>query len=127
MSGKFLAFIVMIWVIGAILGSTFEYQYTEAAWAGTDTTSEYATISTVEYLMNLENATQDTDLGLVSIPVPNADYFKTIFKVATLQFSFISGDFQIFYYIVLAPFVVMAVISLVLLFIGLIRGNITWG
>ena len=128
MSNKLLGFIVMIWVFGAILGSTFEEHTAAAAdWTGTDTTSSYATISTLEYLMNIENAAQETDLGIVSIPLPNDEYFKSIFRVATLQFSFISGDYNMFYYIVLVPFVVVAVVSLVILFVGMIRGNITWG
>ena len=127
MSNKLLGFIVMIWVFGAILGSTFESHSVEAEWTGTDTTSEYATINTLEYLMNIDNAAQETDLGIVSIPLPNNEYFKTVFKVATLQFSFISGDYNMFYYIVLVPFVVVAVVSIVILFVGMIRGNIAWG
>lgn len=127
MRGSLLALIVIIWVFGAILGSTFEQHATAAEWTGTDATSEYATISSLEYIMNLSNATQEVDLGVLSLPMPNTEYIKTIFRVATLQFSFISGDYNMFYYIVLAPFVVVAVLSLVILFIGLIRGNITWG
>jgi hypothetical protein len=117
----------MVWVIGALLGSTFENHETEAAWVGTDSTSEYPTINSLEYIMSIDNAVHTTERGPISLPMPNKEYFSTLYNIATLQFSFITDDYLMFYYIVIMPFVVVAVLSFAILFIGIIRGNITWG
>lgn len=102
--------------------------YTMAAapgWAGTST-GGYATSpqTTLEYLTNISNvATRSTVFGVVPMPVPNGEYFSTMFKVITWQWSFMPQD-SMFYWIFCAPFVIMGVLCMVLLVYGLITGNL---
>jgi hypothetical protein len=95
-------------------------------WAGTGTGGyEQSPTTTMEYLTNVSNAFQRIDVfGNVPFPLPNSEYFMTFFKVITWQWSFMTG-YEMFYWIVCAPFVVMGVLSMILLAYGLIRGNLT--
>lgn len=127
LSPKLVAFMVIIWAFGAILGSSFEHHTLAADWTGTATDKQYATISTLQYLMNLKNAThQFSVFGLFSMPIPNSEWLDALWNVLILRFSFITGDFEMFYYIVLAPFVVMAFVSLVMVAVSIVRGQFPW-
>lgn len=97
---------------------------TSLAWEGS---SEGGT--TLDYLLNYKNAVQQLPVfGGLPIPVPNSEYFATWFRVITLQFYFMQGTgYTMVYWIVLFPFAMLAVLSLIMLFMALIRGNITWG
>lgn len=121
-----LALFIFVWLIGAFLGSTFEYHTASADWAGTGTGGyDQSPITTLEYLMDVSNSFTTTEvLGFVPIPVPNRDYFDSLYKVITWQWSFMDG-YEMFYWIVCAPFVMMGVLSLILLAYGLITGNLT--
>lgn len=198
-----LALFVFVWIIGAFLGSTFEFQTGEGisystgtatftsgsiavAGAGTTWTSEMeggliradndgiwtkietvsdsddlllyspytgtggaglsytmaqspgwsgngtggyseSPVTTLEYITNLSNAFQRLPLlGNIPLPVPNGEYFKSIYKVITWQWSFMEG-YAMFYWIFCAPFVVMGVLSLILIVYGIITGNLTLG
>ncbi len=84
-------------------------------------------VTTLQYLLNVSNAVQRLPLlGNVPLPVPNGDYFNTAFKVVTWQFSFLE-DAAMFYWIFMAPFCIMGVLSMILLVYGIITGNITIG
>src|SRR4030042_1864713 len=109
MSLKILAIVVFVWVIAMFLGSTYEGHMAESTWAGTGSggfsSDETSPISTMQYLLNVSNAVQRLPiLGNIPIPVPNGEYFSTAYRVMTLQFHFITGDFGMFYWIFLFPF-----------------------
>ena len=97
-------------------------------WAGTGG-GGYATSPTtkLDYLTNISNAFQRTPvLGNIPLPIPNPKYFTTLFEVVTWQWSFMEG-YDMFYWIMLAPFILMGILSMILLVYGLITGNISWG
>lgn len=127
-----IAFFVFVWLIGAFLGSTFEYQNTKDTWAGTGSGGYHTSpTSKLEYLMDIKNAVQqNTFLGAIPLPVPNADYFKTLGEVITWKFSFMYNPdgtmaYGMIYYIIFVPFVLMGILSLILLAYGIITGNLT--
>jgi hypothetical protein len=134
MSGKLLAFISVVWIVGLLMGSTFSYQNTPDTWTGSSTVNSLATggygqISDLEYLMNGNNAVQNISiLGAITLPMPNPEYFKIILSMVTLRFSFLMGTpiGLLFWTIILLPFSIMAVASLIVLFVGMMRGNISW-
>jgi hypothetical protein len=121
-----LALFIFVWLIGAFLGSTFDYHHTTATWAGTGTGGYTDTpITTLQYLMNISNAVQRFPvLGGIPLPVPNTEYFSTMYKVVTWQWSFLEG-YSMFYWLFCAPFAMMGVLSLILLVYGIITGNLT--
>lgn len=105
------------------------HSYTMAVspgWSGSGTGGyEESPITTLQYLINVSNAVQRLPLlGNVPLPIPNPDYFKAAFKVITWQWSFM-GDYQLFYWIFCAPFVVMGVLSMILLVYGVLTGNLS--
>ncbi len=96
-------------------------------WAGSGGGGGYsqAPLTTLEYLTNVNNAMQRLELlGGIPFPVPNTEYFNTIFKVITWQWSFMDG-YGMFYWIVCAPFIMMGVLSMILLVYGVLTGNLT--
>lgn len=137
-------------VVGAIdvttVGTTQLFLYTEyleaggaglaytmrptPGWAGSSTgTGGYSTspVSKLEYIINLENAFQRVEvLGFIPLPKPNGEYFKTIFQIITLRFSFIIDNYEMIWWIVLLPIVAMGVLTMVLLVYGILTGNISW-
>ena len=95
-------------------------------WAGTGT-GGYASSPTtkLEYLMNVSNAMQRIELlGAIPFPVPNGQYFDTVFEVITWQWSFMDG-YGMFYWIFCAPFIIMGVLSMILLVYGVLTGNLS--
>lgn len=102
--------------------------YTMAAapgWAGTST-GGYAESpqNVIKYLTNINNvATKSTVFGVIPMPAPNPEYFKTIFKVITWQWSFLP-DNSMFYWVFCAPFVMIGMLCMILLVYGLITGNL---
>ncbi|KKK50991.1 hypothetical protein LCGC14_3119490 [marine sediment metagenome] len=95
-------------------------------WTGTGT-GGYAEspVTTLQYLLDVSNVVQKTQvLGAIPLVTPNGDYFTTAFKVVTWQFAFLE-DAAMFYWIFLAPFAIMGVLSMILLVYGLITGNLT--
>ncbi len=105
--------------------------YTMAAspgWAGTGT-GGYGTspVTKFTYLLRVSNAFQRLPiLGNVPLPVPNSEYFTTMYEVVTWKWSFMEG-YDMVYWVFLAPFVVMGVLSMILLVYGIISGNLTLG
>ena len=129
-----LAFFVFVWLVGAYLGSTFEFHDTEADWAGTGTggyDEKKAPVTTLKYLMDISNAVQRYSvLGNIPLPIPNGEYFQAAFDVLTWKFSFLYNPdgtmaYGMFYWLLLAPFTVMGVLSMVLIVFGIITGNLT--
>ena len=100
---------------------------TSPGWAGTGTGGyTQAPVTTMEYLTNVKNAFQTLSvLGNIPIPVPNSEYFGTMFKVLTWQWSFMQG-YEIFYWIFLSPFVIAGIFSLILLGYSVLVGNLTF-
>lgn len=121
MSGKWLIFILFVYIVGMFLGATFEQHATAATWEGSS-----EGVTTLSYLMNVGNAVQQTSvLGVIPLPIPNGEYFSTLFEVLTWQFAFMA-DYDMVYWILMLPFAIAGIFSLIMLFIGTITGNISW-
>jgi len=109
-------------------GGGLAYTMAESpGWAGTGSGgyNQYP-VTTLTYLSNINNAFQKlASLGDVPVPVPNPDYFKSMFKVLTWQWSFMDG-YEIFYWIFLSPFVIAGIFSMIILGYGLLVGNLNF-
>jgi len=124
---KGLPFFIIVWIIGIILGSTYDYNNSPTTWAGSGT-GGYAENpqTTMNNLGQANQATQQLPLvGPVSFIVAGANFFMSLFKILTWQFSFVQ-NFAIVSWI-LTAFGVMGLASLVILLFSLIRGNVSWG
>ena len=132
MSGKWIAMFLNIWVILVLLVATTSYQNTPETWPGTGTgaiSGAYTPLSTLQYLMNISNAFQHLSiLGGFPLPWPNPDYFSALWQVITLEPLAVmaGGGFAIFYWLV-EGIAAMGVFALVMLVVGIVRGNLTWG
>jgi hypothetical protein len=95
-------------------------------WAGSGTAGyAQSPITTLDYLMDVTNAFQRLPLmGNIPLPIPNSEYFKSAYRVVTWQWSFMEG-YEMMYWILFAPFVIMGVLSMVLLTYGIVTGNLT--
>ena len=131
MSGKLLALIAIIYVIGFILGASYE-----GTWAldsnGANMPAGQKPVDTIGYLFNIGNAIQhNTVLGIIPLPVPNGQYFLAWFRALTFQWSFLvdpinSLNFQLVWWVFFLPFSLLGILSMVTIFMGILRGNITW-
>lgn len=123
MSGKLLLVIIFLYVTLTFLGSTYEQHDSATTWAG-NVEGE----SKLDYLFNIRNMTQSLEVvGIETpIPIPNQDYFAALFEIFTLRFSFLVDNYEMVWWTVFMPIAMMGMLSIVLLGVGLIRGNITW-
>lgn len=137
-----LAFFLFVWLIGAFLGSTFEYHVDTATgsaqqiaaagaqagnWAG-DGSGGYgqSPTTTLEYILDVTNSFQRLPFFNITIPIPsNQQYWDAVYKVVAWRWSFMDG-YDMFYWIFLAPFVAMGVLSLILIAYGIVTGNLSW-
>ena len=111
------------------LGSTFEMHTTPATWAGTGSAGmTVSPATTLTYLFDFKNAVQQAPIfGGLPLPIPNGEYWSAVKRVATLRFSFMTPDYNMFYWTIMFPFAIFAAASALLVFWGAIRGNISWG
>jgi len=112
-------------------GIAAAYTMRSAGWAGSGSAGlAQSPVTTLEYITNFDNVIQREPLlgGALPIPLPNGEYFDAVFKVFTWRFDFIWYDDlgRMFYWIVMAPFVVASVGSIIMLLYGMIFGNLTW-
>lgn len=111
-------------------GSTVPYAINSSGtWAGNGSGGyQTAPLTKASYLMAVSNAIQMTPvLGAISLPMPNKEYWVTLSDVLTLNFSFVTDTYSMFYWLVLLPIAMGGILCLVLLFVGIVRGNISWG
>jgi hypothetical protein len=122
-----LALFMFVWLVGAFLGSTFEFQNTADTWAGSGTGGyDQSPQSTIEYLIDVTNSFQKLPFFNITIPIPtNQQYWEAAFKVITWRWAFME-DYDMIYWLFCAPFVAMGVLSLILIAYGIITGNLSW-
>lgn len=107
---KVVGFLCFVWIIGMILGSVNDFRTDLCETDTAGVTHCYDT--TAKYLASLDNVFVQTSILGINIPVPNTDYIKTLAQVATMQFSFIQGQWQIVWAIVMLPLCAMAIFGL---------------
>jgi len=115
-SGKFLAMISFIYILIAFLGFTFN-----GAWETSN--------SSLQTMANIAQGSQNLSLfGIIALPVQVPGWISSVYQIMTLQFPFLmSGGTSMFYWIVLLPIAICGVACLLMLFYGMLRGNISWG
>lgn len=137
-----LALFLFVWIIGAFLGSTFEYHVDTATgtaeqiadagsqagkWAGSGTGGyDQSPVTTLEYILDVSNSFQRTPFFNITIPIPtNQEYWESVYKVVTWRWAFME-DYDMIYWIFCAPFVVMGIFTLIMIAYGIITGNLSW-
>lgn len=126
MKPGWMAVIVFVWLVGAILGATYDDMTTDATWptsGGTGGYTETTPANKLQYLTDLSNAVQQSQLlGGITIPLPNVDYFTTAYQVATWKFTFFE-DYYMLYWLLIMPFVIISVFFFISLVYGVLTGN----
>jgi len=116
-----LAFLVLVWIVGVVLGSTYE-KHEGPDWTGTEDGEAQTTLS---YLMSWKNVTyQQTVVGSIELPLPNPEYISTLGRVMFLQFEFMSGSWVLAQWVILAPLAIAALFSVIYAFTQLLQGFI---
>lgn len=127
MKPGWMAIVVFVWIVGVLLGATYD-GYTGADFptaGGSAGYTQSAPATKIEYLTDLSNAVQRNQLlGAIPIPLPNIEYFKTAYQVATWKFTFFD-DYQMVYWIVILPFVIVSVFFFFALVYGVLTGNLS--
>lgn len=137
-----LALFLFVWLVGAFLGSTFEYHVDTTTgtpeqiaaagaqagkWAGSGTGGyDISPITTLEYISDITNSFQRLSFLNATIPFPSSgEYWKAVGRVVTWKWSFME-EADMFYWLFLFPFVAMGLFSLIMIGYGIITGNLTW-
>lgn len=124
---KGLPFFIIVWIIGMILGSTYDGNSTSATWGGLGTGS-YSE-NPQDTMKNLTNANQASQqlapTGPISYIAPLVSFFQSWFKVIMLQFDFVK-PYPMFQWI-FSAIGAMGLVATFTLIYGIIRGNITFG
>ncbi len=122
--GLMVAIYIIMIILGATMDNASNYNV-YGQWQGASSSE-----SIFSYLTNFGNATQQfSTFGPISLPVPNMDYFNAMFQVMTLRFSWMmDGSYmQMVYYVAFLPLTAMGILFSIMFFIGIIRGNISFG
>jgi len=86
MNPKWIGWLALIWLAGAILGGTYE-EMSPTAW------NVKVSETKMEYLLNFKNTTyQQSSFGVITFPLPNPEYFSTLLNVATMNFEFLQDE-----------------------------------
>ncbi len=113
---KAVAAMVFIWVVAALLGGLYEM-----SWVG----------STEQTLLNkvlfYNIVTTEGTWGVTELVGGPLDYMEAVWKLATFQFTFISGEWELVRWIIFAPLTAYLVFGLVMTVIGILRGTIGSG
>jgi hypothetical protein len=98
------------------------------AWGHSLSTEDEEANTDLEYVLNYKNATMQLPvMGGIPMPIPNPEYFKAWGRIITLTVPFLQQSGYMIVQYFLWAFAVMGILSLVLLVMGIITGNITWG
>lgn len=108
---KYIAFVVFIWVAGALMGAILDNAYL--------TSSDNVTLNQVMQASKVHmpvSGGQD-----VNLLAAGKDVFTTVWKMATLDFSFLHGEWQLLRWFVFGPLAAMIVYGLVMMFINILQ------
>ena len=123
---KWVGFICAVWIIGMLLGATFDAQSSAAGTWGLENESA------LDYITNIKRITySEEETGRIAWLTPNPLYFDALFSLLAWDFSFLKCPesspgcgYAYFRYIVLIPFTVAALLGFIILFITLLQGFI---
>lgn len=106
MRAGLLALAIFLFIIGAVLGSTFE-EHTGSDWAG------HTGETTIEYIFDFKNAVyRQSATGEWTFVMFNTDYFKTWMRVLTFDFTFFDGELEIVRWLLFIPLAIPIIWSI---------------
>jgi len=112
--------------MAVILGSVYDYR-TDLCYETISSTGAIQTTcaaSTFDYLTSASAVVTHYSVMGVSIPFLNTDWIGTLMQTLTLQFSFIQGQWLIFWILVCAPLVAGSVFAFATWSIQMFQGFI---
>ena len=121
---KWIGFICVVWIIGILLGGTFDGQTSATnTWGPEGETS-------LEYISDIRKVTYvEGETGAFAWLTPNPEYFDAMFAMLSWDFGFLrcSGSdnncgYAYFRYIVLIPFTIVALFGFIYMFVTLLQG-----
>lgn len=117
MSNGWIAFVVSVWIVGALLGAAYDKDWDQLS---TNTTG-YESGSKLNYLMNFRNISYQSDsAGTQHFVGVNTEYFNTLGSVLTFDFGFFPDDMRWLHWMIFAPFGIAIVYGLIALFISIL-------
>lgn len=105
--------VVFIWVIAALIGGIYEVSYL----GGSDQTL-------LNKVLFYNIVTTEGTWGTTELVGGPVGYMEALWKMATFQFSFITGEWELVRWIVFGPLTAIVVYGLVLTVIGILRGTL---
>jgi len=113
LSAKTVAAVVFVWVVASLLGGLYEM-----SWLGSP---EQSVLNKVLFYNIVTTGGTWGATELVGGPL---GYFQALWQMATFDFSFISGDWELVRWVVFAPLSAYLVYGLVITVIGILRGSL---
>lgn len=113
---KVIAAVVFVWIVAALLGGLYEMSYL----GGPENTL-------LNKVLFYNIVTTEGTWGTTELAGGALGYLEAIWKMATFQFSFVTGDFELARWIIFAPLTAMLVYGVVMTVIGILRGTIGSG
>jgi len=110
---KLVGTVIFVWVIAALLGGLFEL-------AMIDDTDQ----SLINNVLFYRAVTTEGTWGAIELASGAGGWITSVWKLATFQFSFVTGEAELVRWIVFAPITGMLVIGLVLTVISILRGTV---
>ena len=113
LSAKAIAAVVFIWVIAAVLGGLYEM-----SWIGS---TEQSVLNKVLFY-NI--VTTEGTWGATELAGGPVGYLQALWQMATFQFSFMTGEWELVRWVVFAPLSAYLVFGFVMTVVGILRGTI---
>lgn len=110
---KYVAFILFLWIAAGFMGYALEESFPSTG--GTEE-SDLAVVSSFPGVkMPISGGTE------VTLPSPSENFFSKLWRMATFDFKFLHGGWEILRMIVFAPLAGMVVYALVMTFVNILQ------
>jgi len=111
---KYIAAAAFIWIVGALGAGIYE-----GITYGTNSTS------TLNGILSWSRIFTEQDFGVLEIPGIIVGFFGSLFDIITLNFAFLSGDYEIVRWLILAPITALLVFGVIVTFFGIFQRVVT--
>ncbi len=113
---KVVAAVVFIWIIAALLGGLYEMDYL----GGTEQTL-------LNKVLFYNIVTTEGTIGTTELAGGAWGYLTAIWQMATFEFAFITGEYELVRWIIFGPLTAYLVYGIIMTGIGILRGTIGSG
>ena len=110
---KYIALLVFLWVVGAIVGGVIE-----GSTLGVNETG------VLNNLMSWSEVSTSEAWGPLKVIAALPDFFKSVFDLMTLDFAFFDGHWELVRWLLFAPLMATVVFGLIITFIGVYQRSI---